>query len=71
MPYFKGDYTAEQLEVMRRAASECAARLGVQGRIPDERDIAIAILTAANTGSTSLDELIAAGMASVSNRPLH
>ncbi len=70
MPYFKGDYTAEQLEVMRRAASECAARLGVQGRIPDERDIAVAILAAASQGCMSLDELIAAGMASIRNRRL-
>lgn len=63
MPFFKGDFTAEQLEVMRRAASECALVLGVQGDVPKERDIAIAILEAANSGCWKHGDLVAIGLA--------
>lgn len=68
MPYFKGDFTAEQLEIMRKAASECAALLGVQGRIPDERDIAVAILSSASSGCWQHEDLVAAALAAVRNR---
>lgn len=71
MPYFKGDFTAEQLEIMRRAAAECAAVLGVRGSIPDERKIAVAILTAANAGCWRHGDLVALGLATARSKLVH
>ncbi len=48
---------------MRQAAAECARRLGVEGDVEKERDIALAILRAASIGERNLDDLIAAGLA--------
>lgn len=71
MPYFKGDFTADQLQIMRAAASECAIILGARGSIPDERDIAVAILTAANAGCWKHGDLVALGLAAVRKREMH
>lgn len=69
MPYFRGDFTTAQLHIMRAAASECAARAGVYGQVDAERDIAIAILTAASKGIWDMGELVAAGLAAVPQPP--
>lgn len=68
MPYFQGDFTTEQLHIMRAAASECAAGAGVQGIVPDERDIAVAILEAAQAGCFDHGKLVAAGLAALRRR---
>ncbi|WP_181313785.1 hypothetical protein [Phreatobacter cathodiphilus] len=70
MPYFSSDFSTPELELMRRAAADCARTLGVAGDVEKERDIALAILRAASAGERSLDQLIAAGVAAIkSNGP--
>jgi hypothetical protein len=63
MPFFKGDFSTEELQVMRSATADCAKLLGVEGNVDRERDIAIGILTAAKSGKRSLADLVAAGLA--------
>jgi len=65
MSYFSGDFSTADLELMRRAAANCAQTLGVEGDGEKERDIALAILRAASAGERGLDQLIAAGLAAV------
>lgn len=65
MSEFKGQFTCEEIHAMRQAAAECAQRLGVEGDGEKERDIAMAMLSAAGAGTLKPDELIAAGIAAI------
>jgi hypothetical protein len=65
MPYFKGDFTTLQLQLMRDAAAETAKALSVQGDADKERDIALAILKAATAGEWTKGDLVKAAMAEV------
>ena len=71
MPFFKGDFTAEQLEAMRKAAAECSAAAGVGGQVHKERDIALAILATAVAGRLTHDEMVAAGLAALRGNALN
>jgi hypothetical protein len=59
MPYFPGNFTAEQLEVMRGALAEASAILGARGKQEMERDLALIILSAAYSGCFKKDDLVA------------
>lgn len=62
MPYFSGNFSTAELQLMRQAAADCAKTLGVEGDADKERDIALAILRAASAGERDLEKLIAAGL---------
>jgi hypothetical protein len=65
MPYFKGDFTTLQLQLMRDASAETAKALCVEGDADKERDIAFAILKAATAGEWTKDDLVKAAVAEV------
>ncbi|PHJ50660.1 hypothetical protein VF02_38110 [Nostoc linckia z1] len=69
MPYFSGNFTQEQLHIMRQAASTCAKALHVEGDQDKEREIVLAILQEASAGKFDLDHLIAVGLAALKTGP--